>query len=67
MQEIQRDVSLLPVSGRSPGGENGTHSSILAWRTPWTEELGELQSVGSDTAEATWHTRTETQFEGHRC
>ena len=23
-----------------------THSSILAWRTLWTEELGELQSMG---------------------
>ena len=23
------------------------HSSILAWRTPWTEEPGGLQSVGS--------------------
>ena len=23
-----------------------THSSILAWRTPWTEEPGELQSIG---------------------
>ena len=23
------------------------HSSILAWRTPWTEEPGELQSMGS--------------------
>ena len=23
-----------------------THSSILAWRIPWTEELGGLQSVG---------------------
>ena len=22
------------------------HSSILAWRTPWTEEPGELQSMG---------------------
>ena len=29
--------------------ENGqaTHSSILAWRTPWTEESGRLQSMGS--------------------
>ena len=30
-----------------------THSSILAWRIPWTEEPGGLQSVGhkeSDTA-----------------
>ena len=23
------------------------HSSVLAWRIPWTEELGRLQSVGS--------------------
>ena len=23
-----------------------THSSILAWRIPWTEETGELQSMG---------------------
>ena len=27
--------------------EMATHSSILAWRIPWTEESGELQSVGS--------------------
>jgi len=26
--------------------EMATHSSILAWRTPWTEEPGELQSMG---------------------
>ena len=24
-----------------------THSSILAWKIPWTEELGGLQSMGS--------------------
>jgi len=24
-----------------------THSSILAWRIPWTEEPGELESMGS--------------------
>ena len=24
-----------------------THSSILAWRIPWTEETGEVQSMGS--------------------
>ena len=28
-----------------------THSSILAWRTPWTEEPGQLQSMGSQRAE----------------
>ena len=25
-----------------------THFSILAWRIPWTEEPGELQSMGSE-------------------
>ena len=33
--------------------EMATHSSVLAWRIPWTEELGELQSIGSDMTEAT--------------
>ena len=27
--------------------EMATHSSILAWKIPWTEELGRLQSIGS--------------------
>ena len=27
--------------------EMATHSSILAWEIPWTEELGQLQSMGS--------------------
>ena len=27
--------------------EMATHSSILAWKIPWTEEPGRLQSVGS--------------------
>ena len=33
--------------GRSPEEEMATHSSLLAWRIPWTEEPGGLQSVGS--------------------
>ena len=28
-----------------------THSSILAWETPWTEEPGGLQSMGSQRVE----------------
>ena len=38
---------------RSLGGEDSleeemtTHSSVLAWRIPWTEEPGGLQSTGS--------------------
>ena len=36
-----------------------THSSILAWRIPWTEEAGGLQSTReSDTTEMIEHTRT---------
>ena len=27
--------------------EMATHSSILSWKIPWTEELGGLQSMGS--------------------
>ena len=29
-----------------PGKGMATHSSILAWRIPWTEEPGRLQSTG---------------------
>ena len=31
----------------------GTQSSILAWKIPWTEEPGELQSVGLQTSDMT--------------
>ena len=35
--------------GREDPLEKGmaTHSSILAWKIPWTEELGRVQSMGS--------------------
>ena len=41
------DVGSIPGSGRSLEKEMATHSSILAWRIPWTEESGGLQSMGS--------------------
>ena len=44
MQEIQ----VQSLGGEDPLEEEmATHSSILAWRIPWTEEAGRLQSVGS--------------------
>ena len=43
----ERDESSIPGLGRSPGGGMATHSSILAWSIPWTEEAGGLQSIGS--------------------
>ena len=40
-----REPGSIPGLGRSPGGGMATHSSILAWEIPWTEELVGLQSV----------------------
>ena len=34
------NVGSVPGSGRSLGVGSGNHSSILAWKTPWTEEPG---------------------------
>ena len=31
------DTDSIPALGRSPGGGNATHSSIVAWEIPWTE------------------------------
>ena len=41
------DAGSISESGRSPGEGIATHSSILGWRMPWTEEPGRLQSMGS--------------------
>ena len=49
---------------QSPGAEDAlekemaTHSSILAWRIPWTEEPGRLQSMGSQRGGHSWATTT---------
>ena len=37
-----RDMGLIPGSRKSHGEEMETHSSILAWRIPWTEKSGGL-------------------------
>ena len=37
-----------------------THSSILAWRIPWTEETGGLQSLGPHRIRHNWVTHTHT-------
>ena len=34
--------------------EMATHSSILAWEIPWTEESGGLQSMGSQESDTTY-------------
>ena len=40
------DLGSIPGSGRYPGEGMATHSSTLAWKIPWTEEPGRLQSMG---------------------
>ena len=41
-----RDAGSLPGFGRSPGVGNGNPLQYSAWRIPWAEEPGGLQSTG---------------------
>ena len=46
MQEME-ETQVQSLGGEDPLEEGmATHSSILAWRTPWTEEPGGLRSEG---------------------
>ena len=47
------DPGSIPGLERSPGEEMATHSSIPAWRIPWTEEPGRLYSMGSPELDTT--------------
>ena len=42
-----RDVGLIRRSGEPLEKEMATHTSILTWEIPWTEDPGRLQSMGS--------------------
>ena len=42
-----RDTDLIPGLGRSSGVGNDNHSSIHAWRIPWTEEPSGLPPIGT--------------------
>ena len=63
-----RDTGSIPRSGRSSGGENDNHSCTLVWKISWTEEPGELQSMGlqrvNTTEQLSTQTHTHTQKEG---
>ena len=51
-QMLKNLPAMLETWVQSPGREDplekgmATHSSILAWEIPWTEERGRLQSMG---------------------
>ena len=46
-------VGTIPGLGRFPGEGMASHSGILAWRTPWTEEPDGLQSTSSQRVDMT--------------
>ena len=51
MQEMQ-EMQVWSLGCEKPLEEEmATHSIILAWKIPWTEEPGELQSMGSHRVE----------------
>ena len=60
-QTVKNPPAMLETWVRSLGWEDSleeemaTHSSILAWRMPWTEEPGRLQSVGSRRVGCNFH------------
>ena len=59
------DPDLIPAWEDPLEKEMATHSSILAWRIPWTEEPGGLQSMGSQESDMTkliTHTHTHTHM-----
>ena len=63
MQDMQ-ETWVQTLSQEDPLEEEmAIHSSILAWKTPWTEELGRLQSMGFQRVRhnlATEHMHTHT-------
>ena len=63
MQETQ-EMLVRSLGWKDPLKEEmATHSSILAWKMPWTEKPGKLQSMGSQRAGhdlAHTHTHTKT-------
>ena len=59
---------VLPLGGEDPLEKGmATHSSILAWRAPWTEEPGGLPSMGSQRVGHVWASNTFTCFPNQAC
>ena len=60
LPSIQETLSSIAGLGRSLEKGMATHSNILAWKFPWTEEPGRLQSLGSQRVWHDWATNTHT-------
>ena len=60
MQEI-KETWVWSLAGEDALEEEmATYSSILAWKTPWTEEPGRLQSMGLKQLDMTEHEHIQT-------
>ena len=57
------DSGLTPDSGDALAKGMATHSSILAWRIPWTEEPGGLQSMGLQRVRHNLGTKQQPQIQ----
>ena len=75
-QTVKNPPAMRETWVRSLGWEDpleegmATHSSILAWRIPWTEEPGGLQSMGHKESDTTRHSTAISilnQFNFHFC
>ena len=77
VQMIKNLSAMQETVVRSLGWEDilekgmATHSSTLAWKIPWTEEPGGLQSMGLQRVRHNWaththHTHTHTHTHTHR-
>ena len=57
MQELQ-ETQVWSLGPEGPmEEETATHSSILAWKISWTEEPGQLQTIGSQRVGHDWATK----------
>ena len=69
-QTVKRLLAMRETQVRSLGREDplekemATHSSTLAWKIPWTEECGRLQSMGSQRVR---HDRADDGHHFNRC
>ena len=53
MQDMGQELQVRSLGPEDPGQkEMATHSSVLSWEIPWTEEPGELQYMGLQNSQA---------------
>ena len=64
LQHHSSKASILLHSAFFIGEGNGTHSSTLAWKIPWMEKPGRLQSMGSLRVRHDWVTSLSLSFIG---